>query len=170
MEYSVGKMLPTDWERVRAIYAEGIATGHATFEAEAPDWEKWDSSHLPEPRLVVRVDGKVVAWCAISRTSDRCTYAGVVEVSVYVTEKFQGRGLGSALLAALIEASEKRGFWTLQSGVFPENVASLELHKKHGFRVVGVRERIGKMTFGDHKGKWRDVVLMERRSKVAGID
>lgn len=163
-------MLPADWERVREIYAEGIATGHATFEAEAPDWEKWDSSHLPEPRLVVRIDGKVVAWAAMSRTSDRCAYAGVAEVSVYVAEEFRGRGLGSALLAAIIEASEKGGFWTLQAGVLPENVASLRLHKKHGFRVVGIRERVGRMTFGDLKGKWRDVILMERRSKVAGME
>jgi len=163
-------MLSTDWERVRTIYGEGIATGHSTFEAEAPDWKEWDSSHLPEPRLVIRVEGKVVAWAAISRTSDRCAYAGVAEVSVYVAEDFRGRGLGSALLASIIEASERKGYWTLQAGVFPENIASLKLHTKNGFMVVGNRERIGRMTFGDLKGKWRDVVLMERRSKVIGID
>jgi len=170
VEYSIGKMLPTDWERVQAIYAEGIATGHTTFEAEAPDWGKWDSSHLPEPRLVVRVDGKAVAWAAISRTSDRCAYSGVAEVSIYVAEDCRGKGLGSTLLAAIIEASEKIGFWTLQAGIFPENVVSLGLHKKHGFRVVGVRERVGRMAFGALKGKWRDVVFMERRSKVTGIE
>jgi len=170
VEYSIGEMLPTDWERVRTIYVEGIATGHATFEAEAPDWERWDSSHLPEPRLVVRVNGEVVAWAAISRTSDRCAYIGVAEVSVYVAEDFRGRGVGSALLASIIEASERVGFWTLQAGIFPENVVSLNLHKKHGFRVVGYRERIGKMTFGDYKGKWRNVVIMEWRSNVTGID
>jgi len=168
--YSIGEMLPTDWERVRTIYAEGIATGHATFEAEAPEWERWDSSHLPEPRLVVRVGGKVVGWAAISRTSDRFAYSGVAEVSVYVAEGFRGRELGSTLLAAIIDSSEKMGFWTLQAGIFPENVASLELHKKHGFRVVGIRERVGRMAFGDLKGQWRDVVLMERRSKITGID
>jgi len=118
----------------------------------------------------MRVEGKVVAWAAISRTSDRCAYAGVAEVSVYVADDFRGRGLGSALLASIIEASERKGYWTLQAGVFPENIASLKLHTRNGFRVVGNRERIGRMTFGDLKGKWRDVVLMERRSKVIGIE
>lgn len=125
---------------------------------------------MPEPRLVVRVGGKVIGWTAISKTSDRCAYSGVAEVSVYVAEGFRGRGLGSTLLATIIESSENMGFWTLQAGVFPENVASLELHKKHGFRVVGIRERVGRMAFGDLNGKWRDVVLMERRSKITGID
>jgi len=163
-------MRPDDWEQVRAIYLEGIATGHATFEAEAPEWGEWNSSHAPEPRLVVRKDGQVAAWASLSRVSARRVYAGVAEVSIYVGIKYRGRGIGSNLLAALIDASEKKGFWTLQAGIFPENVASIELHKKHGFRVLGIREKVGKMTFGESRGKWRDVVLMERRSKVVGID
>lgn len=170
MEYLVEPMKPEDWERVRAIYLEGIATGDATFEPGAPDWEKWDSTHLAEPRLVVRVRGHIAGWAALSQVSARRVYAGVTEVSIYVESRFHGQGIGDALLAALIDASEKAGIWTLQAGIFPENTASIELHKKHGFRVLGIREKVGKMTFGELKGKWRDVVLMERRSKVAGID
>jgi len=170
MEYLAEAMKPEDWERVRAIYLEGIATGNATFEPGAPDWEKWDSAHLAEPRLVVRVKGHVAAWAALSQVSARKVYAGVTEVSIYVDSRFQGQGIGDALLAALIQASENIGIWTLQAGIFPENIASIELHKKHGFRVLGIREKVGKMSFGELKGKWRDVVLMERRSKVTGID
>jgi phosphinothricin acetyltransferase len=170
MEYLVELMGPEDWERVRAIYLEGIATGNATFEPGAPDWEKWDSAHLAEPRLVLRVKGPIAGWAALSRVSVRKVYAGVTEVSIYVGSRFHGQGIGDALLAALIDASEKAGIWTLQAGIFPENIASIELHKKHGFRVLGIREKVGKMTFGELKGKWRDVVLMERRSKVVGID
>jgi L-amino acid N-acyltransferase YncA len=170
MENKIEKMKPEDWEEVRAIYEEGIATENATFEPVVPDWEKWDSSHVPEPRLVVKVEGRVAAWAALSRVSARKVYAGIAEVSIYVGEKFRGRGIGDALLAALVDASEKAGFWTLQGGIFPENTVSIELHKKHGFRVLGIREKVGKMAFGELKGKWRDVVLMERRSKVAGID
>lgn len=170
MENKIEKMKPEDWEEVRAIYEEGIAAENATFEPVVPDWEKWDSSHVPEPRLVVKVEGRVAAWAALSRVSARKVYAGIAEVSIYVGEKFRGRGIGDALLAALVDASEKAGFWTLQGGIFPENTVSIELHKKHGFRVLGIREKVGKMAFGELKGKWRDVVLMERRSKVAGID
>jgi phosphinothricin acetyltransferase len=163
-------MKPEDWDQVRTVYLDGIATGHATFEPEAPEWEKWDSSHVPHPRLVLRAGGRAAAWAALSRVSARKVYAGVAEVSVYVGKDFRGKGLGDKLLGALVAASEQEGFWTLQAGIFPENVASIELHKKHGFRVLGVRERVGKMAFGDLQGKWRDVVLMERRSKVAGMD
>ena len=170
MEYRINILIPGDWQQVRAIYLEGIATGHATFEPETPEWENWDSSHVAEPRLVVRVNGQVAAWAALSRVSARKVYAGIAEVSIYVGEKFRGRGIGDALLAALVDASEKAGFWTLQGGIFPENTVSIELHKKHGFRVLGIREKVGKMAFGELRGKWRDVVLMERRSKVAGID
>jgi len=170
MEYIIEPMKPEDWEQVQAVYLEGIATGHATFEAEVPGWEKWDSSHLAEPRLVVRVRGSVAGWAALSRVSARRVYAGVTEVSIYVGSPFRGQGIGDALLAALINASEKAGIWTMQAGIFPENLSSIELHKKHGFRVLGIREKVGKMTFGELQGKWRDVVLMERRSKVAGID
>ncbi len=170
MDLIIEAMRDDDWEKVRAIYLEGMATGHATFEAEAPEWAKWDSSHVAEPRLVVRKEGQLSAWASLSRVSTRKVYAGVAEVSIYVGAKFRGKGLGSHLLASLISASEERGFWTLQAGIFPENVASIEMHRKHGFRVLGIRERVGKMTFGELQGKWRDVVLMERRSKIAGID
>jgi L-amino acid N-acyltransferase YncA len=165
----IDAMRAEDWEKVKAIYLEGIATGHATFEPEAPDWAKWDSAHVAEPRLVLRKDGQPAAWASLGRVSARKVYAGVAEVSIYVGAQFRGQGLGSNLLAALIAASEEKGFWTLQAGIFPENVASIEMHKKHGFRVLGVREKVGKMGFGELQGKWRDVVLMERRSKIVGI-
>ena len=170
MKYIIEEMKLGDWEVVRNIYLEGIATGNATFEAASPDWEKWSASHLEEARLVARVDGQVAGWAALSRVSARRVYAGVCEVSIYVGSKYRGKGIGSALLAALVDASEKAGIWTLQAGIFPENVASIDLHKKHGFRVLGIRKKVGKMAFGELQGTWRDVVLMERRSKVAGID
>jgi L-amino acid N-acyltransferase YncA len=170
MEYLIDSMKPEDWGQVRAIYQEGIATGNATFEPGVPDWEKWDSGHVDNPRLVVRTNSRVAGWAALSRVSARKVYAGVAEVSIYVSEKFRGKGIGNVLLGALIDSSEKSGFWTLQAGIFPENAASIELHKKHGFRVLGIREKVGKMTFGELKGRWRDVVLMERRSRVAGIE
>jgi phosphinothricin acetyltransferase len=168
MEFVINKMNRGDWEQVRAIYIEGIATGHATFEAEAPEWEKWDSAHLAEPRLAARLGGHVAGWAALSRVSPRSVYAGVAEVSIYVGESYQGQGIGSALLTALIDASEKKGIWTLQAGIFPENISSINLHKKHGFRELGRREKVGKMTFGKLTGIWRDVVLLERRSRIAG--
>ncbi len=162
-------MNPDDWEQVRAIYSEGIATGQATFEADVPEWENWDSDHLPDPRFVARVGGRVAGWAVLSRVSIRRVYSGVAELSIYVGKKYQGNGIGSTLLAALIEASEKAGIWTLQAGIFPENKVSIALHRKHGFRELGRREKVGKMGFGEMKGIWRDVVLMERRSKVTGI-
>jgi phosphinothricin acetyltransferase len=168
MEFVINKMNHGDWEQVRAIYIEGIATGHATFEAEAPEWEKWDSAHLAEPRSVARVGSSIAGWAALSRVSPRSVYSGVAEVSIYVGAKYRGQGIGDALLAALVDASEKKGIWTLQAGIFPENISSINLHKKHGFRELGRREKVGKMTFGKLAGTWRDVVLMERRSKVAG--
>jgi L-amino acid N-acyltransferase YncA len=170
MDNGIDPMRPDDWEEVRAIYLEGIATGQATFESHAPEWEKWDSSHVAAPRLVVKRNGRIAAWASLSRVSARQVYAGVAEVSVYVGADFRGQGIGSSLLASLIQASEQKGFWTLQAGIFPENVTSIELHKKHSFRVLGVREKVGKMTFGELKGIWRDVVLMERRSKVTGTE
>ncbi|MFL6130422.1 MAG: GNAT family N-acetyltransferase [Mycobacteriales bacterium] len=153
-----------DWASVRAIYAEGIATGHATFETEVPAWPRWDAGHLPEHRLVAVSGGWVVGWAAVSPVSDRCAYAGVVEHSVYVAEQARGRGVGRLLLAALVESTERAGIWTIQTGVFPENAASLALHRAAGFRVVGVRERPGRL-----HGRWRDVVAMERRSARAGV-
>ena len=158
-------MRSEDWEGVRAVYAEGLATGDATFETEAPAWERWDAAHLPFARLVARVGGRVGGWAALSPVSARRVYAGVAEVSVDVGREFRGRGLGRALLEALIEESEQGGVWTLQASVFPENVASTRLHKACGFREVGRRERIGKLA-----GRWRDTVLLERRSLAVGVD
>ncbi len=148
-----------DWPAVRAIYLEGIATGNATFENSAPEWERWDGGHLKRCRLVARGGGDVVGWAALSPISSRAVYAGVAEVSVYVSAEARGMGIGMALLSRLIEESEAEGIWTLQAGIFPENRASVELHQKAGFRIVGTRERIGRMD-----GRWRDVLLMERRS------
>jgi phosphinothricin acetyltransferase len=158
-----------DWPAVRAIYEAGIATGHATFEARAPSWGVWDRSHAAAPRLVARDSGgPILGWAAVSSVSERCVYAGVGEVSVYVGEGARERGVGRALLAALVEASEGAGLWTLQAGIFPENRASIALHRDAGFRQVGVRERLGKMTSGPMQGRWRDVLLFERRSPNVG--
>lgn len=152
---------------VLRIYQTGIDAGHATFESQAPSWAEFDAAKLPEHRYVaVDDDGSVVGWVAVSAVSSRCVYAGVVEHSIYVDPAAQGRGVGGALLAALIASTEAAGIWTIQSGIFPENAASLALHRRAGFRVVGVRERIGRHAV--HGGRWRDVVLLERRSPVVG--
>jgi L-amino acid N-acyltransferase YncA len=153
------ELTPEDWPAVKTIFEQGIAGGQATFETEAPSWEEWDRSHLEGHRLVALQDGEVVGWAALSRVSERRVYEGVTENSVYVADSAQGRGVGRALLEELIAGSERDGIWTIQAGVFPENEASIELHTRSGFRIVGIRERIGK-----HHGVWRDVVLMERRS------
>jgi len=159
-------MTPDDWPNVRAIYLEGIATGNATFETDAPSWEAWDRAHVADSRLVARdADGSVLGWAAVTPVSGRCVYAGVADLSVYVSAAARGRGVGRALLTALIQSSERAGIWTLQAGIFPENAPSLALHRACGFRDVGRRERIGKM-----HGVWRDVLLLERRSVSAGID
>jgi L-amino acid N-acyltransferase YncA len=163
-DISLGPMTAQDWPEVRAIYLEGIATGNATFEQSAPDWEKWDAGHLKTCRIVARHGTDVLGWAALSPVSGRCVYAGVAEVSVYVAKLARGRKLGSRLLAALVAASEKEDIWTLQAGIFPENVASLQAHERCGFRIVGRREKIGAMN-----GRWRDVMLLERRSTVAGV-
>jgi len=170
--------MPADlWPAVREIYREGIATGNATFETELPDWERWDTSHrkdcrlvalddLPEEkpeRLIPLAELKVLGWAALSPVSTRRVYEGVAEVSVYVAAATRGHGVGRALLEALVKESEVNGIWTLQAGIFPENVASVTLHKSCGFREVGVRRRIGKL--GD---VWRDVLLLERRSRTVG--
>jgi L-amino acid N-acyltransferase YncA len=164
MDFIVGKMKAEDWGGVRSIYQEGIATGNATFETDAPEWQEWDVRHLVDCRFVARREGQVVGWGALSPVSSRCVYAGVAEVSIYVTTSARGEGIGKTLLRALIEASERQGIWTLQAGIFPENEASIALHKACGFREVGYRERIGQMN-----GHWRDVILFERRSEVVGI-
>jgi L-amino acid N-acyltransferase YncA len=150
---------PDDWPEVARIYAEGIATGDATFETDVPSWDVWDGVHLHHPRLVGTAEARVVAWAAVLPVSARPVYRGVAEISLYVAADYRGQGVGSALLEAFIAASERNGIWTLQTSVFPENTASLALLKRHGFRNVGVRERIGQLN-----GVWRDTVLMERRS------
>jgi len=152
-------MGPDDWPHVASIYAAGIATRNATFETEVPSFEEWDAAHLPEHRFVATEGDRVVGWVALTGYSDRCCYAGVADLSVYVDSSAQGRGVGRALLEHLVDDTEGSGIWTLQAGVFPENGASLALHRRCGFRVVGTRERIGRLD-----GVWRDVVLLERRS------
>lgn len=154
-----------DWEWVRSIYLEGIATGQATFETGAPSWERWDSAHLPAPRLVAASEKSIVGWAAVSPVSPRAVYAGVAEVSVYVGNDSRGKGVGRGLLETLVVESESNAIWTLQASIFPENVTSMALHKSCGFREVGRRERIGRMD-----GVWRDTLLLERRSKLVGGD
>ena len=164
MEILIRKMKDQDWPEVKNIYQQGIATGDATFENETPDWVRWDKSHLNNCRLVAMFGEKIVGWAALNPVSTRCIYNGVAEVSLYVRDSFRGRGIGTALLKGIIEESQRAGIWTLQSGTFPENAASIAVQKACGFREVGIREKIGCMN-----GKWRDVVLMERRSKDVGI-
>ena len=161
MTATIRAMTAADWPQVRAVYAAGIATGDATFETEVPDRAGWDAGKLVDHRLVAVDGGRLLGWAAVSATSTRPVYAGVVEVSIYVAEQARGRGVGRALLTALVESTERAGIWTVQTGIFPENVVSLALHRACGFRDVGVRERIGQM-----HGRWRDVVLLERRSTL----
>jgi|SRR5947209_2880829 len=159
---AIRDLRPLDWAEVAEIYADGIATGVATFEVEPPAWERWDEAH-PEIRVVAEIDERVVGFCALSRVSDRGCYRGVAEESVYVASWAQGRGIGRALLDEAIARSEAAGIWTLEAGIFPENKPSLRLHLGCGFRIVGVRERLG-----EADGVWRDVLLLERRSEVVG--
>jgi phosphinothricin acetyltransferase len=163
MAFLITPMRAEDWPAVEAIYKEGIATGSATFETESPGWEKWNANHHQHSRLVLRTDDLIVAWAALSRVSTREVYAGVAEVSIYVATSARGKGFGKTLLQELIEQSERNGVWTLQAGIFPDNVSSIALHKSCGFREVGVRERIGRLG-----GRWRNVFLLERRSAIAG--
>jgi phosphinothricin acetyltransferase len=163
MSAVVRELRSEDWPSVRAIYEDGIRSGDATFETEAPSWEDWDASHHPVLRLVALHDDSVVGWAALSPTSSRCCYRGVGEVSVYVAEAARGAGVGSTLLRELVERSEAAGYWTLTAGIFPENEASRRLHRACGFRELGVHERLGELS-----GVWRDVVWLERRSRVVG--
>ena len=156
-------MRPEHGAAVLAIYEAGIATGNASFETQTPDWPTWDSKHLPDHRFVALEKDEVRGWIAASPTSDRCVYTGVVEESIYIAPLARGRGIGVRLMETLIASTEAAGIWTLQSGVFPENEASLKLHTRCGFRVVGVRERLGQ-----HDGRWRDVLFLERRSATTG--
>ncbi|MFC4095289.1 GNAT family N-acetyltransferase [Euzebyella saccharophila] len=153
------------WPAVSNIYQEGIATGIATFETQIPTYEAWDSSHMKSCRLVAIANNEILGWAALSPVSSRCVYGGVGEVSVYVSLKARGKGVGAKLMQKLIAESEANGLWTLQSGIFPENVGSRRLHEKMGFRFLGTREKIGKKN-----GEWKDNVLYERRSKTVGSD
>jgi phosphinothricin acetyltransferase len=161
--FALRAMTPTDWPAVRSIYEAGIASGDATFETTAPDWPAWENAHLAVGRLVATAAGEVIGWAALSAVSSRCVYAGVAEESVYVASTARGQGTGTALLTALVDIAEQAGIWTLQAGIFPENTASIALHQHCGFRIVGRRERLGQM-----EGRWRDVLLLERRSEVVG--
>jgi len=160
---NVRELRRDDWPAVRAIYEDGIRGGDATFETEAPSWEAWDAVH-PQLRLVAERDGTVVGWAALSPYSPRRCYRGVGNVSVYVGQAARGAGVGRLLLEQLVDRSEQAGYWTLSAGVFPENEASLRLHQSCGFRVIGVRERLGQL-----EGVWRDAVWLERRSTVVGV-
>ncbi|WP_372751467.1 N-acetyltransferase family protein [Labilibaculum sp.] len=165
MDLSIQPMTKESWADVARIYEMGIATKNATFQNEIPDWDSWNKAHSKHCRLVGLVNGKIVVWAALSPISSRPVYAGVAELSVYVDSAYRGKGLGHKMMDAIIKESEEKGIWTLQSGVFPENTGSINLHHKHGFSTIGIKKRIGKM-----EGKWRDVALLERRSTVVGID
>jgi L-amino acid N-acyltransferase YncA len=166
-QLTISAMTAADWPAVARIYEAGIASGNATFESAAPDWETWSRAHVDDPCLVGRgPSGKALGWAALGPFSSRPVYRGVAEVSIYVDPRHAGRGVGRALLDALIEASEKSGFWTLEAGIFPENAASIALHVACGFELVGVRKRVGQMP----DGRWRDVRMYERRSQVVGQD
>ena len=160
----IKKMEPTHWPQVKEIYENGIATGHATFETTPPDWEKWDQDHLKFARQVALINNKVMGWAALSAVSGRCVYGGVAEVSLYVSENSRGLGIGKKLMEHLITHSEKNGIWTLQAGIFPENTASVRLHERAGFRIIGKREKIGKLN-----NHWRDSLFLEKRSTVVGL-
>jgi len=164
-ELNIRPLQAEDWELVRSIYLDGIATGHATFEVEAPTWNHWNNAHLLAPRLVAASAGSILGWAALNAVSTRAVYAGIAEVSVYVDTGSRRHGVGRALLETLITHSEREGIWTLQASIFPENVASIGLLKSCGFRLVGTRERIGRMN-----GIWRDTWLLERRSSMVSSD
>jgi L-amino acid N-acyltransferase YncA len=180
MAIKIEKMLPEHWAEVAQIYAEGIETGNATFQKEVPNWTTWDGDHLPYGRLIARKMGKssvytdlsrdnregssILGWAALTAVSGRCVYAGVAELSVYVAAVARGKGVGKILMKNLIQEAETNGLWTLQAGIFPENLGSVELHLKTGFRQIGYREKVGQMD-----GIWRDTLLFERRSSVVGI-
>ncbi|MDQ2856113.1 MAG: N-acetyltransferase family protein [Acidobacteriota bacterium] len=161
MKLEITKLRPEHWDKVREIYLDGLGTGLASFETEAPSWDQWDAAHLSSVRLVALSGDLVTGWAALSSVSARTVYAGVAEVSVYVGADCRGQGVGRALLEKLVEESEQNGIWTLQASIFPENQSSIALHRSCGFREVGRRERIGKL-----KGVWRDTILLERRREL----
>ncbi|MDD7793529.1 GNAT family N-acetyltransferase [Clostridium sp. 'White wine YQ'] len=162
MEIKIRSMVEQDWRCVATIYQQGMDTNISTFQTECPSYEEWDKGHVKSCRLVA-VDGEqVIGWAALSAVSSRCVYAGVGELSIYVDNNYKGKGVGSKLLSSLIAESENHEFWTIQSGIMEENEASLNLHKKCGFREIGYREKVGK----DRHGKWRNTILMEKRSSL----
>lgn len=161
----ITSLKPEHYEEVKAIYTQGIIGGNSTFETEPPTWSDWDKKHLFHSRVIALLNNKVVGWAALSGVSDRCAYSGVTENSVYVDKHYQGNGIGLALLKKLIEESETNGIWTIEARIFPENKASISLHQKCGFRILGEYHNRGKMG-----NTWRNVVLMERRSNKVGID
>ena len=163
-DFAIRAMRSDDWPLVRDIYSEGIATGNATFETETPEWAKWDHGHLQDCRLAAENSEQIIGWAALTPVSSRRVYSGVAEVSLYVASAEQGRGVGKVLLQSLIKQSESCVIWTLQAGIFPENVSSIALHKSCGFREVGRRQKLGQRS-----GIWRDVLLLERRSLTVGI-
>jgi L-amino acid N-acyltransferase YncA len=163
--FSIENMTAEAWPEVERIYMAGIATKNATFEQQAPGWQAWNNSHRSDCRLIASLSGRIVGWAALSNVSNRCIYAGVAEVSIYIDPEYQGRGIGDRLMKALIIESESNGIWTLQAGIFPENKKSIQLHLRNGFRIIGTRERIGKMD-----GIWRNTVLLERRSDRVGVE
>jgi phosphinothricin acetyltransferase len=165
MDFKIDELRPEDWEQVRRIYLDGLSTGQASFEVEAPSWESWDTRFHRHSRLVAREMGQVIAWAALAPVSARPCYAGVAEASLYVAADHRGRGVGKRLLQALIESSERNGIWSLYGATFPENTASIQLQLACGFRIVGRRERIAQ-----HHDIWRDTIITERRSKVVGVD
>jgi L-amino acid N-acyltransferase YncA len=162
---TIRPMAPADWPMVSAIYQQGIATGSATFETQVPSYDQWNKAHLATCRFTALMGAEVAGWAALSPVSSRCVYGGVAEVSVYIAEPFRKMGVGRALMQALIQGSEQEGYWTLQSGIFPENKGSITLHEAMGFRYIGKRERVAKL-----HGIWKDNVLYERRSTVVGVD
>ena len=166
---SILPMTEKHWPEVSRIYQEGIDTGNATFESAPPAWSCWNEAHMNECRLIAVDGNEVLGWAALSPVSSRCVYAGIAEISVYVSNSSKRKGIGRKLLEALIEESEKAGVWTLNASVFPENVASIKLHESLGFRLIGVKQKVGKMTFGPLKNVWRDNVLLEKRSSNVGV-
>ena len=165
VDLNIRPMDENDWEAVAEIYKEGILTGNATFQQEVPSWTDWDNDHLKSCRLIAAIGGEVVGWAALTSVSGRCVYAGVAEVSVYVASAHRGKKIGKELLEALIACSEQQGLWTLQAGIFEENIPSIKIHEELGFRKVGLREKIGRMN-----GTWRNTLLFERRSELVGQD
>jgi Sortase and related acyltransferases len=152
------------WPLIKEIYSDGLSTGDASFQQDIPDWEDWNKNHLLHSRILILIDQEIVGWGALSPVSLRSVYRGVAEVSIYIGKSFRGKGLGFQLLKSLVKESEENEIWTLQSSIFPENLASICIHQKNGFRKLGYREKVGRM-----KGIWRDTIIMERRSKVVGL-